>query len=150
MRKINNYIDKLDNLSDVPLLLMRLVLAYGFWGPGTKKYENFEQIIVWFESLGIPFPTLNAYLATATEIIGAIFLLLGIFTRIISFPLIIVMLVAIFTVHIEHGFDVNNNGYEIPLYYILMLLTLITLGAGRYSLDYLISTNLDKKSSQKQ
>ena len=93
-------------------------MAYGFWGTGTKKYEHFSDIIGWFASLGIPLPTLNAYLATATELIGVVLLALGLFTRIISIPLIIVMLVAIFTVHFSHGFDAGNNDqlFELHLF----------------------------------
>jgi putative oxidoreductase len=49
------------------------------------------------------------------------------------------MLIAIFTVHIGNGFDAGDNGFEIPLYYILMLLTLITFGAGKFSIDHFIS-----------
>ncbi len=139
MKKIYEYLEKLDVIQDVPLLLIRFVLAYGFWGPGMKKYENFESIVGWFGSLGIPFPTLAAYMATATELIGAVLIFLGLLTRIISFPLIIVMLVAIFTVHIGHGFEASNNGYEIPLYYILLLLTLVAFGGGKLSLDHLFA-----------
>lgn len=138
MKKLYAYLDKLDIIRDIPLLLIRVVLAYGFWSPGMKKLENFDSIVGWFSSLGIPFPTLNAFLATATELVGAILLLLGLFTRLISIPLIIVMFVAIFTVHLVNGFEASNNGYEIPLYYILMLLTLVGFGSGKLSLDYIL------------
>lgn len=138
IQRIYNYLEKFELIKDVPLFLIRIVLAYGFWGTGTKKYEHFTDIIGWFASLGIPFPTINAYLATATELAGVVLLTLGLFTRIISIPLIFVMLVAIFTVHITHGFEAGNNGFEIPLYYILLLLTLLTFGGGKFSLDYLI------------
>lgn len=137
IQKIYSKLEKFEIIKDIPLFLIRIILAYGFWGTGTKKYEHFSDIIGWFASLGIPLPTLNAYLATATELIGVVLLALGLFTRIISIPLIIVMLVAIFTVHFSHGFDAGNNGFEIPLYYILMLLTLVSYGSGKYSLDYI-------------
>lgn len=137
MKKLYAYLEKLDIIRDIPLILIRVVLAYGFWFPGMKKFENFESIVSWFSSLGIPFPTINAFLATATELVGAILLLLGLFTRLISIPLIIVMIVAIITVHLVNGFDASNNGYEIPLYYIIMLLTLVGFGSGKLSLDYI-------------
>ena len=69
---------------------------------------------------------------------GAILLLLGIGTRIISIPLIIVMMVAIFTVHLGNGFEAGDNGFEIPLYYIIMLLTLLIYGGGKISIDFFI------------
>jgi len=63
-------------------------------------------------------------------------LLLGFFTRFIAIPTMIIMLVAIFTVHIQNGFSVGNNGFEIPLYYFLFLSILATHGAGKFSIDY--------------
>lgn len=133
---------KLKKLSDFPLLFFRIILAIGFSTPALMKLNNIGGIIEWFESLGIPFPMLNAYLATYTEVIGFVFLALGFATRIISIPLIIVMLVAIKTVHLENGFEAGDNGYEIPLYYILMLFTLFVYGPGKWSLDYLISKKI--------
>ena len=46
------------------------------------------------------------------------------------------MLVAIRTVHWANGFAAGSNGYEIPLYYLLMLLTVFVFGPGRLSLDH--------------
>ena len=134
-----NISERLSGLKDIPLLLIRLVLAFGFWTPAIMKWGNINGIAEWFGSLGIPFPTLNAYLAASTEMAGVILLTLGLATRFISIPLIITMLVAIFTVHMGNGFEAGNNGFEIPLYYILMLLVLMTNGAGKISLDHLLA-----------
>ena len=128
----------LENLSDIPLLLMRLVLAYGFWGPGMMKWKNIDAVAEWFGSMGIPFPTLNAYLSATTEVGGAILLILGLGTRLISIPLMVVMLVAIYTVHLGNGFEAGDNGFEIPLYYLIMLITLLIYGGGKISSDFFI------------
>lgn len=77
-------------------------------------------------------------MAATTELLGAILLALGLFTRLISIPLIFIMLVAIYTVHLSNGFEAGDNGFEIPLYYILMLLTLVVYGAGKISADFFI------------
>ncbi len=130
--------NKLEFTKDIPLLLMRLVLAYGFWGPAMMKWKNMDGIVDWFSGMGIPFPTVNAYLSASTEVAGSVLLLIGIGTRIISIPLMVVMLVAIFTVHIHNGFEAGANGFEIPLYYLIMLITLLIYGPGRYSLAGLI------------
>lgn len=127
------------------LLLIRLVLAYGFYNPAKMKLQDVSAIAGWFESMGYPAPLLNAYLATITEISGVVLLLLGLGVRLISIPLTIVMLVAIFTVHNVNGFEAGNNGFEIPLYYILLLLVLIVNGAGKFSIDYLIGKSNHKK-----
>jgi putative oxidoreductase len=133
---------KLSNLQDIPLLLIRLILAYGFYGPAMMKLNDVSAIADWFTNIGIPAPTLNAYLATYTELAGAMLLTLGLGTRLISIPLIITMLVAIKTVHWENGFNASDNGYEIPVYYMIMLITLLFAGPGRVSLDYLIRKKL--------
>lgn len=123
---------------DIPLLLIRLTLAYGFYTPAINKWEDINAIGEWFESMNVPAPLFNAYLAASTEIAGVALLTLGFGTRIISIPLIITMLVAIKLVHWENGFNASDNGFEIPLYYILMLLVLLTQGAGKMSVDYFI------------
>ena len=138
-QKYNNFVHFLQNLKDLPLLLMRIVLAIGFYGPAMMKLKNFNNIVEWFGSIGIPMPTLNAYLATGTETLGFILLFLGLGTRIIAIPLMITMIVAIVTVHLGHGFEAGNNGFEIPLYYLIMLFTLLVYGSGKYSLDYFLS-----------
>ena len=123
---------------DIPLLLIRLVLAYGFYDPAMKKLNNIDGIIKWFESMELPMPALNAYMATATESVGVLLLVLGLGVRIISFPLIITMLVAIKTVHWTNGFSAGVNGFEIPFYYIIMLFTLLIYGGGNIGLDYFL------------
>lgn len=151
----------LNKLEDIPLLLLRIILAYTFYGPGMEKFSNLDNTASFFEHLGIPFPLLNAYLAAGTEILGAMLLLLGLMTRLISIPLLFLMLVAIATVHGANGFHVIlpgsgwsdpyingevvsgtvvvlQNGYEMVMYYIAMLLVLMTKGAGRLSLDTLL------------
>lgn len=125
--------------TDLPLLFLRLILAYGFYNPAMMKLKDVNAIAGWFESMNYPLPLLNAYMATITEGLGVILLVLGLGTRIISVPLMITMLVAIFTVHYANGFNAGDNGYEIPLYYLLMLFTLFIMGPGRLSLDQLIS-----------
>lgn len=138
--KYNEFSDALSMAKDLPLLFLRLVLAYGFYMPAMMKLKDVNAIAGWFESMNYPFPVLNAYLATITEGMGVILLILGLGTRIISVPLMITMLVAIFTVHFANGFASGDNGFEIPLYYLFMLFTLFILGPGRISVDYLISS----------
>ena len=147
MKKIINLnrqaAEKLLILKDLPLLFLRLILAYGFISPALMKVKNIDNIISWFNDIGIPFPAVNAYLAGYIELIGAIFLAAGFSTRLISVPLMVIMLVAIKTVHWNNGFEAGNNGYEIPLYYLIMLFTLMIYGSGKWSIDYL----LHKKSN---
>jgi len=120
------------------LLFARVAVAYGFYEPAMMKWKDIGSVAEWFGSMGIPFPTLNAYMAASTEVLGVVLLTLGLLTRVISIPLIVVMIVAIVTVHLPHGFSAGDNGFEIPLYYMLFLLIFFSQGAGRFSLDRLI------------
>ncbi len=120
------------------LFLARLAVAYGFYEPAMQKWSDIGAIATWFGSMGIPFPTLNAYMAATTELLGVILLTLGLFTRLISIPLMVVMIVAIMTVHLAHGFSAGDNGFEIPMYYLLFLSIFASFGAGKFSLDHLI------------
>jgi len=128
----------LSNGQSLSLLLARFAVAYGFYDPAMQKWSDISSVATWFGSMGIPFPTFNAYMAASTELIGVILLTLGLFTRLISLPLMVIMVVAIFTVHLAHGFSSGNNGFEIPLYYMLFLALFASFGAGKFSLDYLL------------
>jgi len=128
-------------IQSIALLLARITVGYGFYEPAIAKWKDIGAVSQWFASLGIPFPTLNAYMAASTEIVGVLFLILGLGIRIISIPLIIIMLVAIGTVHFTNGFSAALNGYEIPMYYMIFLLIFLSHGAGKFSLDHMFFGN---------
>lgn len=90
-------------------LLLRLYLAPVFWMAGTSKFNSFEDTAAWFGNsewgLGLPFPELMAFLATSTEIAGAIMLLFGFGVRWISVPLMFTMVIAITSVHWANGWQ---------------------------------------------
>ena len=100
-------LDRSRQLDFLAPLLLRLYLAPIFWMAGIQKYHSFEDTAAWFGNpdwgLGLPFPSLMAFLATATEIAGAIMLLFGFGVRWISIPLMFTMLVAAFSVHWTNG-----------------------------------------------
>jgi putative oxidoreductase len=120
------------------LLFARLALAYGFYEPALTKWRNFDTTTQWFDSIGIPFAPFMTLLTASIEIIGVLLLVLGLFTRFITVPLMIIMVIAVLSVHLSNGFSVANNGFEIPLYYFLFLSILASHGAGEFSLDTLI------------
>lgn len=136
--QLNNILEGiLNKFQDIGLFFARLLIAYGFFEPAVNKWNDIEAVAQWFASIGIPFPLLNTYMAATTEMLGVILLTLGLFTRYISIPLILVMIVAILTVHVPNGFSAGDNGFEIPLYYMAFLLLFVGHGAGKYSLDAL-------------
>ena len=145
IEKYKLVVTNLAKLKDVHLLAVRLILAYGFYNPAIMKWQNINSIAEWFGEMGIPLPTLNAYMAASTEMAGVVLLTLGLARRIISIPLIFVMIVAIVTVHLGNGFEAGNNGYEIPVYYILLLLVILIYGAGKLSVDNIIKNKFFPK-----
>ena len=134
--KLCEYIEPvLEKLQSLSLLFLRLILAYGFYEPAKMKWSDIGSVAEWFGSMGFPLPTLQAYMAASTEALGVLLLTIGFATRLISIPLIVVMIVAILTVHLGNGFSSGDNGFEIPLYYMLMLLVLVAHGSGKFSVD---------------
>lgn len=137
MKKIcSMFVGLLEKFESFSLLFFRLVLAYGFYEPAMKKLGNTSNIAKWFESMNFIYPMLNAYLVTTVETLGIFLLFLGLGTRLISLPLMVIMVVAIATVHWSSGFEARNNGFEIPLYYLLMLFSLFVRGGGKISVDF--------------
>ena len=105
--KAQMYLDKINVTDFIAPLLLRLYLVPVFWMAGTMKLGSMESTIEWFGNpdwgLGLPLPFLMAWLATLTEVVGAVFLFFGFATRWVSIPLIITMVVAAVTVHLPNG-----------------------------------------------
>ncbi|NOQ36183.1 MAG: DoxX family membrane protein [Methylococcaceae bacterium] len=99
--------DKAKFLDFLAPLLLRLYLVPIFWMAGTKKFGSFTDTAEWFGNddwgLGLPLPYLLVFLVATTEVLGAVFLLLGFGVRLISIPLMITMAIAAITVHLKHG-----------------------------------------------
>jgi putative oxidoreductase len=137
---------KLAPYAAVPL---RLIVGYGFLAHGLAKWhrgpEMFADIL---HAIGVPSPQLMAWLTITTEILSGIAILIGAFVSLISIPAIILLLVAIFTVHLPYGFisikllGVSNGmaqfgppGYECSLLYIASIVALVLIGPTPWSID---------------
>ena len=108
MRRLyTQWVERLQLADGIPLLLLRLYLAPVMIQAGWNKASSFEGIVDWFGNedygLGLPFPLVMAFLATAAELVGGILLLLGALTRLVSIPLMVTMIVAMVSVHAENG-----------------------------------------------
>ena len=134
----------------VPIPL-RMILGVGFivhgWAKWSRGPAAFAELL---NQAHVPLPLANAWLVTLLEIFGGLALLMGAFVAIISIPLILSMLGAMFTINIKYGFSAVNTigitpdgpqlgppGYEINLLYIACLVVLILNGAGPLSIDAL-------------
>jgi len=130
-----------------------MILGVGFMVHGWAKWSRGPAVFAeLLKQAHVPLPLANAWLVTVLEICGGLALLIGAFVTIISIPLILSMLGAMFTVNIKYGFSAVNTigltsagpqfgppGYEINLLYIAGLVVLILAGAGPLSIDALRS-----------
>jgi len=141
-------------------LILRLIMAWEFWESGVTKLrgENWFADIPWSDwQKGFPFPfeqipvNLNWFLATWGELVFAILLLLGLFTRFAAISLIVVTVVATAAVHwpaewgslaeLWNGYVITSKGagnFKPPLLFVGVLLPLVFHGGGKISLDYLL------------
>lgn len=107
LNRLQDLLDSFRALDFLAPLALRLYLVPVFWMAGTNKLGSMESTIAWFGNpdwgLGLPMPALMAWLAALTEAGGAILLLVGLAVRWVSIPLMITMVVAAVTVHLEHG-----------------------------------------------
>jgi len=115
--KAQDIFDKIrSNIDFIGPLLLRIYIVPVFWVASNNKWNPFDSessldsVIQWFGSgLGLPFPTLMAYMAWGAEYFGAILLALGLATRWISIPLMCTMIVAAVTVHWQHGWQAVHD-----------------------------------------
>jgi putative oxidoreductase len=130
-------------MADTGLFLIRAILAVVFIYHGSQMLFGWfggygiEGTANWMASIGIPFPTLSALMAGSTEFFGGIVLLLGTGTRLAALPMAFNMLVASATAH--SGFNAQTGGMEYPLTLGVILLALVLLGPGRFTVSKLIA-----------
>ncbi|MBI3778868.1 MAG: DoxX family protein [Gammaproteobacteria bacterium] len=144
---IRNLFGKLDRTGAwLGPLGLRLLLAYEFWESGLEKWRGEN----WFADIQdrFPFPfnlvpvDLSWQISTWTELVAPIALVLGLGTRFAGASLIALTVVAWTSVHAGNGYNVCDNGFKLPLIYLVMFLPLLLSGPGKLSLDHLIARHL--------
>jgi putative oxidoreductase len=91
---------------------------------------------------GLEPATLFAYAAIFLETVGAVCLIVGLFTRFFGAALAIEMAIAFLVVHLPKGFAAGQGGYEYVLLIGIVLFVIAICGGGRYSVDRLIGKEL--------
>jgi len=123
-------------------LLGRLAVGLLFMSTGWGKVHDIGKVTQFFEHLGIPAPGFNAVLVGYSELVCGSLLVLGLFTRLATVPLIVSMTVAILTAKRSelHGvFDLV--GFD-EFTYLVVLVMIAILGPGKIALDYPLSRRL--------
>lgn len=130
------------------------MVGFGFAAHGYAKLsrgpEHFAAILA---AIGVPRPHVMAWVTSVVEFVGGISLMLGAFVLPLTLPLALVMLTALFSVHLQYGFssirlkavsasgaEFGPIGYEMNLLYIAGLLTLALGGSGALSIDRYLAT----------
>jgi putative oxidoreductase len=109
------------------------ILFGAFGGPGPQGFAGFMHM-----------PVVAGYLVGLAQVAGGLAMLTGVLIRVGAVCIIIVMLGAIFLVHIPHGFDIGKGGMEYALTQLLMALALLITGGGKYSLAEMLPRGLRK------
>jgi putative oxidoreductase len=126
------------------LLIIRLYWGYEFAVTGFGKLAALDKITVYFQSLGIPFPYFNAMLTGCVELVCGSLLVLGLFTRVASIPLIVVTAVAYLTAEsvalmsLTQQLDPSALFAATPFLFLYACLILFCFGPGKISCDYFI------------
>jgi putative oxidoreductase len=142
-------------------LPLRLIVGYGFLEHGYAKlargFDSFGHIL---HALGVPMPELLAWATILVELLGGAAVLLGAFVPLASVPMAVVLLVAIFTVHLPNGFSsikleavtasgahFGQPGYETDLLYLACLAALVLAGSGPFSIDAIVARRVQSHVS---
>ncbi|HZI58191.1 MAG TPA: DoxX family protein [Verrucomicrobiae bacterium] len=137
---------KLIRYAPIPL---RLIVGYGFMTHGYAKIAHGpDRFIGVLHALGIPLPGLMGWLTILVELAGGLAVLAGAYVWIASVPMAVVLLVAMFTVHLPYGFSsiklqavtaagaqFGPPGYEVVLLYLACLAALALGGPGPFAVD---------------
>ena len=139
--KIHKFLEDLKAFDFFGLFLLRLYLFFILWHAGIGKIETVDKFSGFLGALGVPFPDIVSWLVIIFETGGAALLLIGLFVRWASIPLMVIMFFAGYLVHYDNGWPHEANGIEFAATYGLMLFLLVCLGGGKYlSLDYWVSS----------
>ncbi len=137
-------------------LPLRLIVGYGFMEHGFAKLDRGVDVFAGIlHAIGTPFPLPMAWATVLVEIFGGLAILTGTFVALASVPMAIVLLVAVFTVHLPYGFSsiklqsvtqsgahFGQPGYECDLLYLAALAALVLGGACPFSVDRFLANKL--------
>src|SRR5690242_885297 len=131
-------LSRVEGLSWVGPLTLRLSLGAVFLGTGWGKLHNLGQVTGFFTELGIPFPAAQAAMVSVIELVGGSLILLGLFTRFAALPLMATMVVAILTAKRPEIDGIRSLLAFDEFIYFAGFLWLLVAGAGKASLDALL------------
>lgn len=156
------FTSRIGTRSSWALVPLRLIIGFGFMAHGYAKLsrgpQGFAGIL---QTIGVPSPALAAWSTSLIEFVGGLAIMAGAFVPIVSIPLVVIMLVALLTIHLPYGFSsiklmavtegvpqFGTPGYEMNLLYIAGLITLAFGGPGPFAIDNLLARRKPSSESR--
>lgn len=138
--KIDRLLTLLAGWVQTPLLfLIRLWWGWSFFTTGRGKLMNLEKTAGFFADLQIPLPKVNAIVAGSVECFGGLLLMAGLFSRVVSIPLMFTMVIAYVTADSEAWRaiwrDTDKFTSASPFLFLFATLLIFAFGPGKFSLD---------------
>jgi putative oxidoreductase len=122
-------------LAPVTEPLIRIVAGLSLVPHGYPKlFVNPQRSAEWFEEIGFEPGLLWATAVGMVEVFGGICLAIGLLTRVVAVPILVFLATAI-AYHWQFGFHWNNQGWEYPLFWWLVVFHFFVRGGGRWSAD---------------
>ncbi len=109
---------------------------------GWGKLHSLDKVTEFFTSLHLPAPAFQAVLVATTELVGGLFIILGLLTRLTALPLAVTMVVAILTAKREEIDGISSLLGLSEFMYLVVFLWLALAGPGKLSLDRVIGKRL--------
>jgi putative oxidoreductase len=124
------------------LLVIRLFWGWSFLVTGMGKFFHMQNVILYFHSLGIPIAPVSVFLTALIEVVGGTLLMLGLFSRLASIPLIFIMVMAFLTAEIGAVRMIFSNPQNFihrdPFSFLFASVLILVFGPGKISLDWLL------------
>lgn len=138
-----------------PLLLaVQLYWGWSFFQTGKGKLMHVDKVTDFFRSLHIPAPAANVYLASCTECLGGLLLLVGLGSRLVCLPLIFTLTIAYVTAESDSLKAIFSNPDKFtaatPFLFLVACLMVLAFGPGRFSIDWLLEKRFAKKNAASQ
>ncbi|MFT3660150.1 MAG: DoxX family protein [Gordonia sp. (in: high G+C Gram-positive bacteria)] len=129
--------NRLQQGQSVATTIARVILGIIFIAHGWQKFftNGIDNVATGFEAMGVPMPTFSAWFAGLAELVGGAALIVGVAVPLVSVVLIIDMIGAILTAHVDQGFWASDGGYEFCLALIAGLVAVGFASQGKLSVD---------------
>ena len=154
LKKLYGWLIAIGNALRSPLLLIiRVYWGWEFFLTGKGKLMDLSKPTEYFASLGIPLPHFSAILAACTECFGGLLLLVGLASRLITIPMMILLVIAYLTADIEAARAIFSDPDKFlsaaEFQFLFAVVIVFVFGPGIFSVDALIGNYFKERAGQR-